>query len=75
MSLVHFIIQEQNLVIMKQRTILSVTAILFLTSIMSSCRSGKAEGCGHWGSVEQEEPMRVKEKSPDYQVYKRETAD
>ena len=60
---------------MKPRTILTVTVIFFITSLLTSCRSGKADGCGYWGSVEQEEPIRVEGKCPDYKVYKKESAD
>ena len=60
---------------MKQQTILLVITMLFLTSLMTSCRSGKAEGCGHWGSVEQEKAKRVKGKCTDYKVCASEAAD
>ena len=64
---------------MKQRTILLVTATLFLTTLMTSCRSGKADGCGYWGHTEQNknhnESMKVKDTCPEYHVHLKEVAE
>jgi len=60
---------------MKQGTILLVTATLFLTTFMTSCGTGKGEGC-YYGNVEQrveqKESIRVKDKCPDYVVHSKE---